>query len=60
MCELAIVERTQIERGETELGYRVPSESLVKHTQQHLSPLLLDNDAALGVYSADVIVGAEK
>jgi len=55
-----VVERTRMERVETELGNRLPPESFGKRTQQHLCPLVLDHHAVLGEYSADVIVGAEK
>jgi len=58
--KLAIVERARLKWVETELGNRLPPESFGKRTQQHLCPLVLDHHAALGDYSADVIVGAEK
>jgi len=58
--ELAVFECTRFERVETKLRDRLPPESLGKRMQQHLCPLVLDHHAALGDYSADVMVGAEK
>jgi hypothetical protein len=58
--ELAVFECTRFELVETELRDRLPPELLGKCTQQHLCPLVLDHHGALGDYSADVIVGAEK
>jgi hypothetical protein len=53
-------ERTRLNWVHAELGDRFLPEPLGKYTQQHLGPLVLAHNSALGDYSADVIVGAEK
>jgi len=53
-------ERTRLNWVHAELGDRFLPEPLGKYTQQHLGPLVLAHHSALGDYSADVIVGAEK
>jgi len=52
-------ERTRLNWVHAELGDRFLPEPLGKYTQ-HLGPLVLAHHSAIGDYSADVIVGAEK
>jgi hypothetical protein len=53
-------ERTRLNWVHAELGDRFLPAPLGKYTQQHLGPLVLAHHSALGDYSADIIVGAEK